>query len=111
YQLVMPKQLSLKELSDNFSEYEGTLVHISGSAAPVPAFGDTFAGYKDLKDASGGTITLFTAAEAGFSSMQLPKTASFTGIPWKNTDATKPHLFLLRNSADIKDAVNPVDPG
>lgn len=108
---VTARDINIETLLNNFDQYEGTLVRITGgSITPLPISGDTYAGNKTLADGAGKSITLHTETGASFASRRLPASATFMGIPVGGLDAAQaasPQLWL-RTVADAVDPSGPI---
>jgi hypothetical protein len=108
---VRARDINIETLLNNFDQYEGTLVRITGgSITPLPVSGDTYAGNKTLADGAGKSIILHTEAGAAFASRRIPASATFVGIPVGGLDAAQaavPQLWL-RTAADAIDPSGPI---
>ncbi|SOD18302.1 DUF5689 domain-containing protein [Pedobacter xixiisoli] len=101
-----PTQITLKELKNNFDNYESTLVkvaHVDALTPNVPV-----AGENEIRELVGEKATLHVESTATFADKVLPINASYVGIPlWNNvtaegTEGAKQFLWL-RNLAGVSD--------
>lgn len=104
---VIVRPVSVSELTAKFSEFESTMVSITGDIKPFPISGETFAGVKAIDDGSGNELGLYTEANAIFAANRIAPSASFVGILYK--DAT-PQL-RLQKFADMMYPSGPVYAG
>ena len=94
---VTPQVKTIAEINANYSALEWTLVKVLN--ATVAGTG-TYNGSKTLSDASGGTITLYTAGGASFAGQTVPSTPkNFTGIV-SQFNTTK--QLQMRNINDVQ---------
>lgn len=93
---VTPRVLTIKELEDNLSDLEFTLVKINRATATG---GTTFSGNKTLTDAT-GNITLYTSFNAAFAGSALPSSRkNWIGYA---TFYNSSKEFMLRNLNDVE---------
>ena len=101
-----PTQISLRELKNNFNNYESTLIkvaHIDALTVSVPISGN-----RQIQELSGEKATLHVEADATFADKEMPINASYTGIPlWNNengedTEGAEQWIWL-RSVTDITD--------
>lgn len=111
---IIPKELTIKELIDNFENYESTLVLIKNAEFPTPAAAK-FAGTIKLNDGT-GTIDLFTATGNATSTPPTPPATFAASVPpvgaksvtaivtqFKSaTTTTNGYQIQIRNESDIK---------
>lgn len=93
---VAVKNVTISTLLANFSNYEYTLVKISGATA---SGGSTYSGARTLNDGT-GSLTLFTSSSATFASAALPTGAhDWTGyVKFFGTSKE----MQIRNTSDVE---------
>lgn len=97
---VAPMEITIKQLTDDFKNYEYVLLKIKEATASGSS---TYAGNNTLTDAT-GAITLFTSSSASFAAASLPSDArTWTGFC--NTYGTTKE-FQLRNLGDVEAATS-----
>lgn len=97
---IIPKELTIAEISAQLPDIEYTLVTVKDATAAS----GTFSGNKTLTDPT-GSMTLYTSSAATFAGDALPVTAkTFTGycILFGNT-----REMMIRNTNDITDGTPP----
>lgn len=101
--------VSLKDLSDNFDNYESTLIKLIGvNIMPQPVSGDVYSGDKLLDDGTGTDIMLHTEAAASFARRRLPVNATFIGIPFRDGTEGTAMQVRMRNEADESSPSGPL---
>lgn len=90
-----PREATIKEILDNFEEWESTLVKISNATITE---GGAYAGSKTLSDGT-GTIIIFTRTDATFANSSVPgSTFTLTAITTQYDDPQ----VSIRNLNDIE---------
>lgn len=94
--------------------YEGTLVQLAGSLAPLPVSGETYTGTKRLTEGP-NTLLLQTEPASELAVRRLPASATFAGIfvQDKSSAAAGEEVvgqFFVRNAADVTNSSGPIYP-
>jgi hypothetical protein len=110
---ITPKTVALGELVANFGLYESTLVKITADTKPLPATGEKYVGNKVLNDGGTNNMNLFTQTTATFANVNVPASATYTGIPiYGSTTGGYGDVLQLRirTIADVENASGPIYP-
>ncbi|MGI8952771.1 MAG: DUF5689 domain-containing protein [Chitinophagaceae bacterium] len=93
---VVPQQLTIKEINENYSALEYTLVKIVNASVTTSGI---YSGSHTLNDGS-GTIALFTSSSASFAAQTIPAGAhTWTGYLYQYNTTKE---FQIRNTNDVQ---------
>ncbi|WEK19815.1 MAG: DUF5689 domain-containing protein [Candidatus Pedobacter colombiensis] len=89
---IVTRSLSINDIATKFSQYESTMISITGDINPLPVSGETFAGKKVIGTGA-NTLNLFTEQNAVFAKDKIAPSATFVGILYQQGE---PQLRLQK---------------
>lgn len=104
----LPQDIVIAELTENFPNFVGSLVKITGGHIVDYVPGSILSGSHEIEDGTGGTVFIYVKSDANFSNFEVDEYATYTGIAFYDVDGNR--QIWLRRASDISEFVYSIYP-